>query len=97
MLRVTLSKLEKYCQESGGYDLHVKDDSVELTFVPTFPEALEKGESDPPRVRMSGTIVDGKIDFDSVEVEDPVGKRTRDQVESEMVYRSWLEYIEEKY
>ncbi|MDG6923886.1 MAG: hypothetical protein JRN67_11425 [Nitrososphaerota archaeon] len=97
MLDVTYSKLERYCKEAGGFDLEAEGSTIVLTFVPSFPEAVEKGDSDPPRVRMTGTIRGDKITFSAIEVDDQEGRRTRDQTEAEMVYRSWLEYIEENY
>jgi hypothetical protein len=96
-LRVSLDKLQRYAKNQGGYEIYVDDDCVTLSFVPVFPEALEKGDSPPPRVVMTGRIVGGKVDFQKVEIEDGSTSIERTPEESEMVYKSWLDYIEENY
>ncbi len=68
-----------------------------LSFVPTFPEAVEKSESNPPKVTMTGSLAGDKVQFYRVEIEDASGQRIRDQNEAELVYKSWLDFIEEKY
>ncbi len=96
-LSVTYSKLEKYCKEQGSYDLFKDGDRILLTFVPTFPEAVEKGDSIPPKITMIGKLSGEKVHFTRVEVDDSSGKRTRDQEESKLVYQSWLDFIENNY
>ena len=70
-----------------------------LTFVPSFPEAQEKGDPDypPPRVVMYGEIKSSKVHFSRVEMEDEKGVRDKDMEESRMTYQSWLEFIEDNY
>jgi len=94
---VSLEKLERYAKNQGGYDIYVLDDNVMLSFVPVFPEVLAKGDTPPPRVVMTGKLSNGRIDFEKVEVEDGVNSQERSPEESEMVYKSWLDYIEENY
>jgi hypothetical protein len=99
-LNVNLKKLERYAGLHGGYEIHRDQGQVFLTFSPVFPEALEKSDSStPPRITMSGTVSeDGKrVQFTKVEIEDASGTRERDIKEAELVYESWLEYIEENY
>ena len=96
-LKVTLEKLERYAKNQGGYEIYVEGENVTLSFVPVFPEALDRGDSPPPRVVMSGKISEGKIDFQKVEIEDGSNSIERTPEESEMVYKSWLDYIEENY
>jgi hypothetical protein len=96
-LQVTLEKLERYAKNQGGYDIYVLDDKVMLSFVPVFPEVLAKGDTSPPRVVMTGRLSNGRIDFEKVEVEDGANSQERSPEESEMVYKSWLDYIEENY
>lgn len=96
-LRVTLEKLEKYAKNQGGYDIFIEDDRVTLSFVPVFPEVLEKGDTAPPRVVMTGNLSEGKVDFQKVEVEDGSSSIERSLEESEMIYKSWLDYIEDNY
>jgi hypothetical protein len=96
-LNVTLEKLERYAKNQGGYDIYIHDNNVTLSFVPVFPEVLEKGDTSPPRVVMTGTLRDGKIDFYLVEVEDGSVSKERSLEESEMIYQSWLDYIEENF
>jgi hypothetical protein len=86
-----------YCEENGSYDLSVKEGTVVLSFAPTFPEAVEKGISILPNVRMTGTLAGDKVEFHLVEIEDQSGQRVRDQKEAELVYRPWLDFIEENY
>ena len=94
---MSLEKLERYAKNQGGYDIYVLDDNVMLSFVPVFPEVLAKGDTPPPRVVMTGKLSNGRIDFEKVEVEDGVNSQERSPEESEMVYKSWLDYIEENY
>lgn len=98
-LQVTFSKLKKYVDQQGGYDLDQKDNEVTLSFVPAFPEALDKGwEDNPaPRVIMHGKLVKGLLTFDLVEVEEEHRLRTKDLETAEFTYRSWLQFIEENY
>jgi hypothetical protein len=96
-LRVSLDKLERYAKNQGGYDIFLDGENVTVSFVPVFPEVLEKGDTSPPRVVMTGKISGGIIDFQKVEVEDSITARERTLEESEMVYKSWLDYIEENY
>jgi len=96
-LAVTLSKLEKYCKENGSFDLSIKDSLVLLSFVPTSPEAVEKGDSFTPRLTMTGTLAGDIVQFNRVEIEDGSGQQTRDQDEAELVYSTWLDFIEENY
>jgi hypothetical protein len=98
-LQVTFSKLKKYIEQQGGYDLEQKDDTVTLSFVPAFPEALEKGweGSPPPRVIMHGQLLKGLLTFNSVEVEEDHKLRAKDEETAEFTYRGWLQFIEENY
>jgi hypothetical protein len=96
-LRVTLEKLERYAKNQGGYEIFVDGDSIALSFVPVFPEALEKGDSSTPRVTMTGKLTGGKVDFQKVEIENSSGSRERNLEESELVYKSWLDFIEDNY
>jgi len=97
-LSVNLQKLEKYAALHGGYEILKDKNQITVSFVPAFPEALEKGDdSSPPRVIMTGELMRERVEFSKVEVEDSAGLRTRDQKEAELVYGSWLEFIEENY
>jgi len=96
-LQVSLDKLEKYAKNQGGYDIFIDRDHIALSFVPVFPEALAKGDEAPPRVVMTGRITDGKVEFHKVEIETGSQSVERTLEESEMVYSSWLEYIEDNY
>ncbi|HZW58160.1 MAG TPA: hypothetical protein VFF30_17865 [Nitrososphaerales archaeon] len=97
---VTFQKLKAYCDAHGGYDLWEDDDgTVVLSFVPSFPEAQDKGEPDqaPPRVTMRGSLGGMKVTFTSVEVEDSLGIHQKQLEDAKVTYRGWLEYIEENY
>jgi hypothetical protein len=98
-LQVTYSKLKKYIDQLGGYDLSRDKNSITLSFAPAFPEALEKGSEDHPvpRVIMHGKLVKGKLTFDSVEIEEDHNLREKDPDTAELTYSSWLRYIEENY
>jgi hypothetical protein len=102
-LIVSFEKLGKYANSHGGFELLREEDksgnneTIILSFVPSFPEALEKGDSTPPRVIMTGNVQGDKVEFNRVQIEDSLGLRDRDIEESELVYKSWLEYIEENY
>jgi hypothetical protein len=96
-LKVSLDKLEKYAANQGGYDIYIDGDNITLSFVPVFPEVLEKGDTAPPRVVMSGKLSEGKVIFEKVEVENPAGSFERSLEEAEMIYQSWLQYIEDHY
>ncbi|MHB1867725.1 MAG: hypothetical protein ACYCPP_02120 [Nitrososphaerales archaeon] len=74
-----------------------QNDQIVLTFVPTFPEAVEKGDSVTPKITMIGSLSGDKVEFTQVEVDDSSGLHLRDQEEAELVYQSWLDYIEENY
>lgn len=95
---MTYSKLKRYIEEQGGYDLSESNENVVLSFVPTFPEALEKGASDsPPRVVMQGLLKDDSVTFSSVQVEEENVTKVKDSQTAELTYRSWIAYIEENY
>ncbi|MHB8565902.1 MAG: hypothetical protein ACYC7D_14180 [Nitrososphaerales archaeon] len=98
-LSVTLSKLKKYCKKDGSYDLDAKKGAVTLTFVPSFPEAQEKGDRDSPapRVTMIGRTMGKKVIFDKVEIEDISGVREKDIEEARLTYEGWLGFIEDNY
>ena len=96
-LSVTLSKLQRYCKEQGGCDLALNGLAVTLTFVPNFPEAIEKSDLPPPRVTMIGKIVGQTVNFEHVEREDSSGSRVKEPEESELAYGSWISFIEENY
>ena len=98
-LKVTFRKLEKYADLHGGYEILKDNGMITLTFVPAFPEALEKGDSSPPpRVIMTGVVSeDGILQFNQVQIEDSRGIRERDADEAALVYGSWLQYIEDNY
>jgi hypothetical protein len=97
-LRVTFSKLKKYAEEQGGYDISETGGKIVLSFVPSFPEALEKGAtSSPPRVVMEGDLRKGVVTFTQVRVEEETNSRIKDEFEAELTYRSWIAFIEENY
>jgi hypothetical protein len=98
-LVVTFSKLERYCGANGGYDIERHDSKVTLTFVPSFPEAQDKGDPDnpPPRIFMHGKIVSNRVHFTKVEVEDEQGIREKEMGEARLTYEAWLQFIEENY
>ena len=96
-LTVSLDKLERYAANQGGYDIFVERNVVILSFVPVFPEVLEKGDESPPRVVMTGELSKGKVEFQKVVIEDGNNTFQRSPEESEMVYKSWLDFIEENY
>ena len=77
-LDVTFSKLERFCKENGSFDLTVQNKTVLLSFAPTFPEAVEKGDSFPPKVMMTGSLVGDKVEFYRIEIEDESGQRIRE-------------------
>ncbi len=96
-LSVTLSKLRKYVDEQGGYELIEDNGNISLTFVPSFPEALEKSEGQSPRIIMTGGLKDGIVEFEMVQVEEDDKTTSKDRDVAELAYGSWLEYIEENY
>ena len=96
-LMVSYSKLVRYCEMNDGYDLETEGASVSLSFIPNFPEAMEKTDSDLPRIHMSGTAIDGRVEFTAFETEDSNGIRFRNKEEAEIVYKGWLEYIEDNF
>ena len=96
-LSVTYSKLEKFCKEQGSYDLSRQNNQILLTFMPTFPEAVEKGDSVTPKITMVGLLSGDRVEFTQVEVDDSSGLHFRDREEAGLVYQSWLDYIEENY
>ena len=70
-----------------------------LSFVPSFPEAQEKGyrDSPPPRVTMYGTMVGRKVVFERVEIDDALGQREKNIEEAKLTYEGWLGFIEDNY
>ena len=97
-LEVNYSKLKKYIEQQGGYDLSETGDTIVLSFMPSFLEALEKGETNtPPRVIMHGKLESGIVTFFLVQVEDDDSVRSKDPDESELTYQSWLQFIEDNY
>jgi hypothetical protein len=97
-LKVKRSKLKRYIKQQGGYDLSDIGGEVVLSFVPSFPEALEKGDSDsPPRVIMHGKQDGDLITFFRVQIEDEQGLHTKRIGDAELAYKSWLEFIEGNY
>jgi hypothetical protein len=96
-LSVTLSKLKKYVEEQGGYDLYEESGEVILTFVPSFPEALEKSDGASPRVVMHGRVHEGKVTFEKIKVEEEREIRTKDLEDAKLAYGAWLGFIEENY
>ncbi|MGI0091636.1 MAG: hypothetical protein ACREBS_08005 [Nitrososphaerales archaeon] len=95
--KVTFEKLQRYAREHGGYDLSNRGDDIILSFVPDFPEAVEKGDSTPPRATLFGKLMGDKVEFDHVEIEDEHGGRIRDAKETNLVYGGWLDFIEQNY
>ena len=95
-LRVTLDKLERYSKNQGGYEIFLENDNIVLSFVPVFPEAVSKGDV-PPRVIMTGKVERGKVEFHKVEIDLPEGTHERELSEAELVYKNWLDYIEDNY
>lgn len=71
--------------------------TVSLSFTPNFPEAIEKSDSVLPKVHMSGLMKKDKVEFTHFEMEDENGSRARKAEEAEMVYKGWLDYIEENF
>lgn len=96
-MQVSLRKLEKYCKDQGGFEVTRTNDNVALSFVPTFPEAQEKGDSTTPRVTMYGKLHNGLVTFDRFEVENESGRSLKDPEDAELTYGSWVAYIEENY
>ncbi|MGI0085507.1 MAG: hypothetical protein ACREBQ_10535, partial [Nitrososphaerales archaeon] len=84
---MTYSKLQKYIYEQGGYDLSEVNGNVVLSFVPSFPEALEKGDNSPtPRVVMRGTLKDDFVTFSSFQVEEENVTKVKDPEVAELTY-----------
>ena len=98
-LSVTLSKLRKYCKNNGSFDLEIKSGKVTLSFVPSFPEAQEKGikDSSPPRISMFGSLVGNKVIFDKVEIEDSNGTIEKPILDAQLTYEGWLAFIEDNF
>lgn len=99
-LTVSFSKLKKYIEQQGGYDLESEGpDRIVLSFVPAFPEALEKGWQDnpPPKVVMHGALAEGTVTFDRIFVEQENNISEKDPDVAELTYRDWLRYIEDSY
>jgi hypothetical protein len=96
-LRVTLEKLQRYSQNQGGYEIFLQDNDIVLSFVPVFPEAVSKSDSPAPRVVMTGKVSEGRAEFYKVEIDLPEGTREREISEAELVYKNWLDYIEDNY
>lgn len=96
-LLVTYSKLARYCEMNGGYDLERRGAAVSLSFVPNFPEATEKADSVLPRIHMSGKVIEDKVEFTAFETEDSNGIRFRNSEEAEVVYKGWIDYIEDNF
>jgi len=98
-LQVTLGKLKRYCEGHGGYDLELHDNNIVLSFVPSFPEAQEKGDSahPPPRIIMSGMVEGGKVHFRKIEREDENGITEKDIEDAKIAYHGWLQFIEDNY
>ena len=97
---VSLAKLQKYCAAHGGYDLDRQGNNLVLSFVPSFPEAQEKGDPDhpPPRVIMSGEVEQSNVvHFLKVEIEDDYGITEKNFEDAKMTYESWLRFIEDNY
>ncbi len=69
-----------------------------LSFVPSFPEAVEKGANvSPPRVLMQGKLLNDVVTFSLVQVDDEDRSRIKDDSEAELTYKSWIAFIEENY
>ncbi|MHB1908404.1 MAG: hypothetical protein ACYCQJ_05980 [Nitrososphaerales archaeon] len=98
-LTVNFSKLKRYIDQQGGYDLEQDSNKITLSFVPAFPEALEKSWDDKPapRVIMHGKISGSSVLFDSVQIEEDGILRPKDLEVAELTYRSWLQFIEDNY
>jgi hypothetical protein len=98
-LQVSLSKLQKYAEQQGGYDIELSGDELTLSFVPAFPEALEKSSDNnaPPRVIMHGRVLEEFVVFNLVQVEQDGAMQEKDLETAEFTYRSWLQYIEDNY
>ncbi len=96
-LRVSLDKLHRYSKNQGGYEIYLEGDDIVLSFVPVFPEAVSKSDEPPPRVVMTGKVANGRAEFFKVEVDLPEGTEEREITEAELVYKNWLDYIEDNY
>jgi hypothetical protein len=96
-LSVTLSKLRKYVNDQGGYDLYEQGDEIILTFVPSFPEALEKSDGSSPRVVMHGRVQNGKVVFQRIQVEEEKQSWEKELDDAKLAYRAWLGFIEDNY
>jgi hypothetical protein len=96
-LKVSLSKFRKYCDEQGGYDIIFGDGTVVVSFVPNFPEAIEKTNSIIPKVTLMGRTEGNDVIFERAETEDSEGRKIRNPEELELVYGGWLSFIEENY
>lgn len=97
MISVTYAKLAKYCELSRGYSLERDGERVLLSFVPYFPEALEKTDLPPPKVWMIGTAHGDKVEFSEFATENIDGIHSRNLDEAELIYKGWFDYIEENY
>ena len=96
-LWVTLSKLKKYVEQQGGYDLYEEKGEIILTFVPSFPEALEKSDGTSPRIVMHGKIEQGKVVFSKIVAEEEKDVITKDLEVAKLAYGAWLRFIEENF
>ena len=96
-LRVKLDKLQRYSKNQGGYEIFLQGDNIVLSFVPVFPEAVSKSDMPAPRVVMSGKVSKGRAEFYKVEMDLPEGTKEREISEAELVYKNWLDYIEDNY
>ena len=96
-LKVTLDKLQRYSKNQGGYEIFLQGDDIVLSFVPVFPEAVSKSDAPPPRIVMTGKVSHGRAEFYKVEIDLPEGTKEREISEAELVYKNWLEYIEDNF
>jgi hypothetical protein len=96
-LSVTFAKLKHYAEEQGGYDLYENAGEIVLTFVPSFPEALEKSDGASPRIMMHGRLQANKVIFEKVLVEEEGSVTAKDIDVAKLAYGAWLRFIEENY
>ncbi|MEM3671237.1 MAG: hypothetical protein QW767_05800 [Thermoprotei archaeon] len=96
-LQVTFLKLEKYTSENKFFQLIRKGSSVQLMFVPAFPEAEDHSGGESIRVCMYGHLKEGKFLIDRVETDSDGVVTPKSPEEAEYAYSAWLQFIEENY
>jgi hypothetical protein len=96
-MEVTYSKLVRYIKENRLYQLLRNGESVDLVFVPDFPEAEAHSNGEPVRIIMHGKIKGDKLFFDAIQVDEGGILKRKDLEEASYTYSGWLQFIEENY